>query len=130
MYKLELYEKELNATAKGREILNIAMQHVEEINRLINHNREVMVTWKRNKGPEFFMQFMGSGFDQLAVVTKEMDGISLRSLIRRMVVVLQDNGSRDLVTAIDQHLLLVLEYTTTCHSLHQIFQKLREHEQN
>lgn len=125
MYRLELYENELRSTEKGRDILNLIMQHVEEVSRLINHHREVMVTWQRNKGAIFFSQFMGSAFDQGMIVKKELDGIYLPSLIRRMAVVLQDHGSEKLRKAIDQYFLLIMTYAENCHSLQQIFQKLR-----
>ena len=125
MYKLELYEKELQATSKGREILNIIIQYAEEVTALINQNREVMVVWQRNKGPLFFTDIMGSGFNQDIIVKKEIQGKSLVSLIRRMAVVLQDYGSSGLKRAIDTHYLLVLEYAQSCDSLGQIFLKLR-----
>jgi Zn-dependent M16 (insulinase) family peptidase len=128
MYKLELYEKELKATANGREILNLVIQHAEEVTRLVNQNREVMVTWKRNHGPEFFSQLMASGFNVQATVPKELHGITLLSLVRRMAVVLQDYGSPELVATIDEYLLPVLDYTAGCDSLHQLFQKLRLHQ--
>lgn len=126
MYRIELYEKELQSTSKGREILELITKHIDEVSRLINHNRDVTVTWQRNKGPLFFTQFMGSGFDT-AVLKKENENVSLASLIRRMAVVFQDYGSRSLVETIDMYLLTVLEYTEMCDSLKQLFEKLRQH---
>jgi len=127
MYRIELYERELQSTSKGREILGLITKHVEEVSRLINHNRDVTVTWQRNKGPLFFTQFMGSGFDNTVVLKKENENVHLSSLIRRMAVVLQDYGSRSLVETIDTYLLTVLEYSETCDSLKQLFEKLRHH---
>jgi len=127
MYRIELYERELRSTSKGREILSLITKHIEEVSRLINHNRDVTVTWQRNKGPQFFTQFMGSGFDTSVVLKKENEHVSLASLIRRMAVVLQDYGSRSLVETIDTYLLIVLEYTETCDSLKQLFEKLKHH---
>jgi len=125
MYKLELYEKELQATPTGREILAVCIRHAEEVTGLVNHNRAVIVVWQRNKGPLFFADIMGSGFKLDATVSKEIEGISLMSLIRRMAVVLQECGSITLKKAIDSYFLLVMEYAQTCESLHQIFQKIR-----
>ena len=127
MYRIELYEQELQATATGREILALIERHFEEVSRLINHNRKVIVAWQRNKGAVFFSQFMGSGFDPEVTVKKEVDGIRLNSLIRRMAVVLQDHGSPSLVKTIDKYFLVVLGYAESCNSLNQIFQKLRQH---
>ena len=128
MYRLETYEQELKATKKGREILDLIMEHVDEVNQLVNHNREVMVTWQRNKGALFFSKFMGSAFDANAIVKKEMEGIQLFSLLRRMSVVLQDHGSKKLAEAIDTYFLLAVEYAENCDSLYQVFQKIRQHE--
>ncbi len=125
MYRLELYEQELRSTAKGREILELITKHIDEVSRLINHNREVIVTWQRNNGAIFFSQFMGSGFDTNMAVKREVEGIHMASLIRRMAVVLQDHGSPSLVKAIDQYLLFVLAYAETSMSLQDVFQKLR-----
>jgi hypothetical protein len=125
MYRLEQYELELRSTAKGCEILEYLITHVAEVSRLINHNREVMVTWQRNKGAVFFADFMRTGFDADETMKKEIDGINLTSLIRRMAVVLQDHGSPELTKAIDQHLVLVLNYAEEVGSLKQVFQTLR-----
>ena len=125
MYRLETYEQELKATEKGREILNLIMTHIDEVTKLVNHNREVMVTWQRNKGAVFFSQFMGSGFDANAVIKKEIDGVRISSLIRRMAVVLQDYGSVSLINTIDEYFISILTYAETFESLQQIFQKLR-----
>jgi hypothetical protein len=129
MYRLEIFEQELKATAQGRKILDVITQHMEELIQLINHNREVLVTWKKNKGPLFFSQMMGSGFNTDIVIKKEIEGIKLSSLVRRMAVVLQDHGSPPLALAIDEYLLIVLEYCCTCNSLQEIFKKIRQHEE-
>jgi len=125
MYRLEQYEHELKSTPKGKEILELITRHIDEVSALINHNREVMVTWQRNKGAIFFAQFMGSGFDDSIILKKEVSGVHLTSLVRRMAAVLQDYGSISLINAIDAYLLPVLEYTETTDSLQKLFQKLR-----
>jgi len=127
MYRIELYEQELRATTKGREIHDLITKHFSEISTLINHNREVTITWQRNKGPLFFTQFMASGFDPEITIKQEHENVHLSSLIRRMAVTLQDAGSPSLREAIDRYLLIVLEYAETCDSLRQVFEKLRHH---
>lgn len=128
MYRIEIYEEELRSSKQGREILQLIMIHVDEVNRLINHNREVMVTWQRNKGAVFFSKFMGSGFNAGTVINKEEGPVRLSSLIRRMAVVLQDYSSKELSEVIDKYFLLVLEYAENCDSLHGIFKKIRKYE--
>ena len=127
MYRIETYEHELKATAAGREILQLITTHADEVNRLINNNRAVMLTWQRNKGAVFFSGFLESGFDKDIMVTKETGGISLSSMVRRMAVVLQDHGSPVLSKTIDRYLMLVLSYSENEASLYQVFQKIRQH---
>ena len=117
MYRLETYEQELKATEKGRAILDLIITHIDEVTKLVNHNREVMVTWQRNKGAVFFSQFMASGFDTNAIIKKEIDGVQISSLIRRMAVVLQDYGSASLINTIDEYFISILEYAETFESL-------------
>lgn len=125
MHRIERYERELQSTEKGRELLNVILDHFDEVSKLINHNREVMVTWQRNNGAAFFSQFMKSGFDNDAIMDKEVNGVHITSLLRRMATVLQDHGSISLVNAIDRYFLGVLAYTENVNSLQQIFQKLK-----
>jgi len=126
MYRIEPYELELRSTATGREILKLITTHFEEVSRLITHNRHVMVAWQRNKGAEFFSQLMGSGFDPEIAVKKEIGGVRLTSLVRRMAVVLQDHGSPSLIKTIDKYFLVVSGYTESCNSLAEVFQKFRQ----
>jgi len=126
MYRIEAFEEELRSTAEGRHILELLGCHFEEVTRLINHNRHVVVTWQRNKGADFLSQWLGSGFDSEVAVKKEIDGIQLTSLIRRMAVVLQDHGSPSLVKTIDKYSLVVLGYAESCNSLAEVFEKLRQ----
>jgi hypothetical protein len=125
MYRLERYEHELKSSEKGKEILELITCHLDEVTKLINHNRDVMVTWQRNKGAVFFSQFMGSGFDDNIILKKNVEGIQLTSLLRRMAAVLQDHGSASLVNTIDEYFLRVLAYAENVDSMQQIFQKLR-----
>jgi hypothetical protein len=69
---------------------------------------------------------MGSGFDPEIAVKKEIGGVRLTSLVRRMAVVLQDHGSPSLIKTIDKYFLVVSGYTESCNSLAEVFQKLRQ----
>jgi hypothetical protein len=125
MYRLEVFEKELKSTEKGKEILAIIMQHTEEVINLINHNRAVKVAWQRNKGPIFFSDFMESAFNADAEVKDKIGKITFLSLIRRIAAVLQDNGSMLLKKTIDKYYLVVMHHAKECRSLYQVFEKIR-----
>jgi hypothetical protein len=123
--KLEYFEKELSASAAGREILAVVRSHVDEVNELVNRNRTVMVAWQRNQGPRFLMSAMDSGFDEHTPVVKSIDGISLHQLILRMADALQRAGSRALATTVSRYTALALDIANDCTSLADLFGRLR-----
>lgn len=126
MIKLELFERELNNTAGGRKIMAELAGSMEEILHLINRNREVMVVWQRNKGPQFFADILASGFEPKAVVKKRIGDVSLAALIRRMASALQEHGSAGLKKQIDNYFMIVINEVETSDNLFQVFLKLRQ----
>lgn len=125
MRKLEYFENELNQSATGRELLSVIMDNIEEINYLINKNRQVMVTWNRNKGPAFIASFVESGFEPNVNVKKEIEGIKLMTLLRRMAVVIQEHGSYRIKKTVSDYSLLVLNMANQCNSLTEVFARIR-----
>ncbi|GGH55146.1 hypothetical protein GCM10007423_62360 [Dyadobacter endophyticus] len=126
MVKLELFERELNNTIGGRKIMAELAGNMDEVLHLINRNREVMVVWQRNKGPQFFADILASGFEPKAVVVKQIGDVSLAALIRRMAAALQENGSAGLKKLIDNYFLTIINEVQTSDNLYQVFLKLRE----
>lgn len=126
--KLEYFEKELNASPTGREILDVVRAHLDEVNDLVNTNRLVMVTWQRNNGPRFLMSAMDSGFDENTSVQKEIDGVTLQRLVLRMADALQQAGSRALATTVSRYAGLALRAATDCTSVADLFGRIRRGE--
>jgi hypothetical protein len=125
MRKLEYFEKELNASPTGREILAVVRAHMDEVNELVNRNRTVMVAWQRNKGPRFLMSTMDSGFDAHTPVQKEIDGVTLPQLVLRMADALQQAGSRALAATVAGYTGLALRAANECTSLAELFARIR-----
>lgn len=125
MRKLEYFEKELNASPTGREILDVVRSHVDEVNELVNKNRLVMVAWQRNNGPGFLVSAMDSGFDANTPVRKEIDGVTLQRLVLRMADALQQTGSRALAATVARYTGLALSAATECESLTDLFGRIR-----
>lgn len=125
MRKLEYFEKELAASATGREILAVVRAHMDEVNELVNRNRTVMVAWQRNKGPRFLMSTMDSGFDANTPVQKEIDGVTLPQLVLRMADALQQAGSRPLAATVASYTGLALRAANECTSLAELFGRIR-----
>lgn len=126
MYRLEVLEEQLVATPLGRQIRDIFEEHVEEVMMLINHNRQVMVIWHRNLGPEFINYAVRSGMEKDFEVPREIKGIQLATLLRRMAAALQENGSPALAQAIGNYSVMVLNWAHRCKSLHQVFDEIKK----
>jgi hypothetical protein len=125
MRKLEYFEKELNASPTGREILALVRSHMDEVTTLVNRNRTVMVAWQRNNGPRFLMSAMDSGFDANTPVQKEIDGVTLQQLVLRMADALQQAGSRPLAGTVASYTGLALNAANECTSLAELFGRIR-----
>lgn len=123
--KLEYFEKELNASPTGREILAVVRAHMDEVNELVNRNRTVMVAWQRNHGPRFLLSAMDSGFDENTLVQKEIDGVTLQQLVLRMADALQLAGSRSLGATVASYTGLALRAANECESLAELFGRIR-----
>ena len=126
MYRLEVLEEQLVATPLGRQIRDVFEEHVEEVMMLINHNRRVTVVWHRNLGPEFITHAVRSGVEKDFEVPREIKGVHLTTLLRRMAAVLQENGSPGLARAIGNYSVLVLNWAQRCNSLHQVFDEIKK----
>jgi hypothetical protein len=125
MRKLEYFEKELNASPTGRDILVVVRGHMDEVTHLVNSNRTVMVAWQRNNGPRFLMSAMDSGFDENTPVQKEIDGVTLQRLLLRMADALQQAGSPALKASIARYAAPAMKAATECLSLMDLFRIIR-----
>ncbi len=125
MRKLEYFEDELQSSTAGREILRVVMTHMDEVTRLVSSNRTVMVAWQRNRGPQFLMSAVDSGFDATTRVRKEIDGITLQRLLLRMADALQQSGSRPLGATIARYATPVMNVAAECESLSDLFARIR-----
>lgn len=128
MYKLETLESKLMATAYGEHIRDLFELHVPEIMTLINTNKKVMLTWHRNKGPEFINQAIKSGIENDFEISPAIDEIKKTTLLRRMASVIQEVGSPPLRLAIGEHFSLVMKWAEKCNSLNEVFEVLKKQE--
>ena len=128
MYDIDLLDIELRKTEAGSRLLSVFNVHVDEVFYLVSHHRQVKVAWQRNQGPAFVSGFLESGASPEAAFKKEINGVSLQTLIRRMAVALQDAGSPPLRKAIGDHIALILEWTNACNSLNDVLEKLKNSE--
>jgi hypothetical protein len=99
----------LERSAKGSRLLQLFDRHGDEINELLNTNREVKVAWHRFHGPEFTAHVIESARQPDHAIPAEIEGVSPANLLIRMSVVLQDNGSPALAAAVETNTLPTIE---------------------
>jgi hypothetical protein len=93
----------LRSTQKGRDLHNVFAQVRREIGYLVRNCRPVKVAWHRNKGPAFFTHVLNHLKGYTEHVPREVDGISLGTLLTRMSEVLSKYGSHPLRRALEQY---------------------------
>jgi hypothetical protein len=122
---LERFERAFLQTAKGSALMDVVRENQEEVLDLVNHNRQVMVTWRRKQGPAFLAAFAKSGGDPSYKIRKEVNGVTLQTLLQNMAVVLEEHGSGRLRQALRGHALEVFNYAHECDSLEALLERLR-----
>jgi len=98
----------LETTASGRDALAMFRDHGDEINRLLNENRQVKLAWHRYQGPAFTGHFIKSAREPEHRIPAEIDGISPANVVLRMSAVLQDEGSAALAAAVEANTVPLL----------------------
>jgi len=122
--KIEYFEDQLKVSPVGREVLHLVRIHGEEVMYLINKNRPTMVCWQRHHGPKFLKSVIDSGFEEDTDFVKEIEGVSIETLILFMSEVLQDYGSPDLKMSIGKYALVVLQMARETNSLREIINRI------
>jgi len=122
--KLEHFEDQLKTSPLGREVLAVLRTHAKEVMYLVNKNRPTTVCWQRNKGPKFIKSVVDSGFETDVEFVKEIDGVTMETLILQMAEVLQDNGSPELKHSIGAYAATVLKIARETGSLREVIHRI------
>lgn len=77
-------------------IADAVSRNRDEVLLLVNHCRPVTVVWHRAKGPGFAATIAGNVRDEILEFPKEVNGISMESMLERMYAILLEHGSHDL----------------------------------
>jgi len=126
--KIEYFEDQLKVSPAGREVLKIIRAHSDEVMYLVNKNRPTMVCWQRNHGPKFIRSVVDSGFEEDIEFAKNIDGISIETLLLNMAEVLQDNGTPALKMTIGKFAALVLGMARETNSLREVIYRINNSE--
>lgn len=106
---LSRVERTMRRTEQGRATLNVVLEFRFEVMRLIQSQRAVGAAWQRHQGPAFLAALFRSLKEPTYRIPREMEGISARSLLMSMAVVLEEHGSPGLRAAIGRHALALLK---------------------
>jgi hypothetical protein len=93
----------LSVSARGTEFFELLEKHRPELVHLINHVRPVLVTWHRSKGAEYLSHFINSYRDPDYLIPPQIEDISLKMSLARMVEALRAHGSPGLIETINRY---------------------------
>ncbi|MCI0564806.1 MAG: hypothetical protein MN733_40585 [Nitrososphaera sp.] len=93
----------LSVTARGTQFFELLDKHRPELVHLINHVRPVLVTWHRSKGAEYLSHFINSYRDPDYLIPPQIEDISMKMSLARMVEALRAHGSPDLIKTINRY---------------------------
>ncbi|MEJ1961101.1 MAG: hypothetical protein WDO56_05935 [Gammaproteobacteria bacterium] len=103
----------------------IGQRHSDEITRLINHCRPVMVAWHRCQGPALLATLMGAVRDGHYRLPAQVRGVALHEAMERMRAVLSQHGSAELRQSLTQpEADAVIEAYRGCTDLNEAIERL------
>ncbi|HEY9503180.1 MAG TPA: hypothetical protein VIR01_16215, partial [Pyrinomonadaceae bacterium] len=93
----------LSVTARGTEFFELLDKHRPELLHLINKVRPVLVIWHRSKGAEYLSHFINSYRDPDYLVPPQIEDVTIKMSLARMVEALRAHGSPQLIQTIDRY---------------------------
>jgi hypothetical protein len=95
---------DLSASAAGRELRRLWLDHHQELLELVNHRRRVTVAWHRGGGPALLQTFLRMTADPALAMPATVAGEPPMRRIARIHAVLHANASPQLRRALDRAL--------------------------
>jgi hypothetical protein len=84
MQHLRAVESQVKATPAGREYLDIARQHADEAQRMVNTNPRVATVWRRNWGPQIMQAAFSATSSPNRTLPAEIQGEPLTECLRKI----------------------------------------------
>ncbi len=113
----------LDTLEVGRAALAMFREHGDEINRLLNDNRQVKVAWHRYQGPAFTGHFIKSAREPGHRIPPEIADVSPANVVLRMSVVLQEQGSAALAAAVAANTVPLLHLVSGITSVEEMLER-------
>lgn len=101
--RIERFLDTLRESEDGRRLHEAYTQIGREIGYLIRNQRQVTVTWHRNRGPAFLAGLLDHLRGNSTTIPLEIGGVSRATLLARLEKVLLAHGSNPLREAIEHH---------------------------
>lgn len=123
---IEYIEGYLEANQTGKHIKKIIERHQEEVLKLVNKHRPVMVTWQRKQGPAFVAALNRSIKNLDYVIPPEINRVSLQNLLMSMASVLEEHGSEALRKDLQKYALEVIQISRDCHTAEDFLKSIEQ----
>lgn len=121
---LKTVEESLRTSKEGRMIWRVIKKHRQEVIGLINHNRKVLVPWRRMYGPAAVAHLVRLIQVPGAAIPREIKGVPLQSILLNISLLLEDNGSPSLATAIRKYRLNIINAFDQFTTFEELFASL------
>jgi hypothetical protein len=115
----------LESSRAGARVLELYDAHHGEIHHLVNHDRRVKILWHRSHGPAFVARLLGGMRDLGQPIPREVEGLPIEELIRRMAEAFRERGSPGLVATVNDYLAPVLELLERSRTLDELLARVR-----
>ncbi|HEY3726036.1 MAG TPA: S8 family serine peptidase [Solirubrobacteraceae bacterium] len=97
------------ASPVGSLLAALASTHYDEVKRLVNSNRRILIVWHRAHGPDLLRQAMRFADGQPVQLAPVVSGRPLIEWLERMLELLHDHGSAALREDVERYRPLALE---------------------
>jgi len=94
---IKQFEKRLHESETGNILIDLFYRHRSEVRDLINYHRPVTVIWHRNEGPAYLASVYRSIKDPAIKIEKQINGVTMESLLTNMKEALLAHGSISLI---------------------------------
>ena len=124
--EIQKFADEIVARKSASLPLELLERHRDEIVRLVNHRRVVMVTWQRKQGPAFLAAFARSVKVPTYSIPTEIEGISRLQALMSMVAALEEHASPALKADIQRYSVLVIQVLTQYDTVREMVEALEQ----
>ncbi len=90
------WKSKIESHPKSKAIAEAITRNRDEVIMLVNKCRPVTVAWHRSKGPAFAAIIANNIRDQILEFPKELNGVSTEHMLKRMQLILLEQGSKGL----------------------------------